>query len=157
MRNIPSIENAGGQERLKHQSVRPWPLADEQSSPFWEAAARQKLVVPKCAECGHWQWPPAARCEQCDSADIVWTEQSGRATVYSYIVDHRNMVPGFSGAYVVAQVVPIEVEDDSVRLNTNLPGCGVDEVHIGMEVEVIYEEVHSGIWIPQFVALAASA
>jgi uncharacterized OB-fold protein len=63
------------------------------------------------------------------------------------------MVPGFDGTYIVALVTPEEVDDDSVRLATNLPGCSPDDVHIGMRVTAVFDEVRPGVWLPQFAPL----
>jgi uncharacterized OB-fold protein len=156
MTTKPSIETTAGQEDLKRRGIRPWPEPDDATRPYWDAAAHGRLLIPKCAECGQWQWPPAEHCTACDSGQITWTELGGLGTVYSYIVDHRNMVPGFEGAYIVAQVVPVEVEDESVRLTTNLPGCAPEDVRIGMEVAVTYEELRPGVSLPQFTSTAGS-
>jgi uncharacterized OB-fold protein len=144
-----ALRTRSAQEELKRQGLRPWPVADDVSRPFWEAATRGRLVLQRCADCGRFHHPPVAECPDCAGAP-EWIEASGRGTVYSFIVDHRNMVPGFYDAYVVALVTPDEVDDDSVRLVTNLPGCPADEVRIGMRVRVTFDEVRPGVWLPQF-------
>ena len=130
--------------------VRPWPQADELTAPFWEAAADHRLVIQQCSACGLLRWPPSERCPSCHSGAPVWTELSGKGTLYSFIVDHRNMIPGFAGAYAVGLVTPEEVDDDSVRFVTNLPGCPPRELQIGMPLRVAFEEVRPGISLPQF-------
>jgi uncharacterized OB-fold protein len=152
----PSVQTTAGQEELKRRGIRPWPLADESTKPFWDAATDRRLMAPRCDACRRWQWPPAAECGECGSVAVRWVELSGGGTVYSFIVDHRNMVPGFEGAYIVALVVPDEVEDDTVRLVTNLPGCPPEDVRIGMKVSVTYEDLQPGVTIPQFVPVPAA-
>ena len=40
----------------------PLPELDfETTRPFWEAAARSELVIPRCASCAAWNRPPAHR------------------------------------------------------------------------------------------------
>lgn len=152
MARSPSVATTAGQEELRRRGVRPIPSPDEVTSPYWEAARNHRLVVPKCASCARWQWPPTGRCDHCGSTRRDWTELSGRGRVFSYIVDHRNMVPGFEGAYVVALVVPVEVEDDSVRIATNLPGTDPEDVRIDMPVLVDFQEVAPDVVLPQFRA-----
>lgn len=150
----PSAQTTAAEDELRRRGIRPWPVADEVSSPFWAAAARHQLMLQRCASCGRFRHPPTADCPDCGSPVSDWRQISGRGTVYSFIVDHRNLVPGFEGAYVVALVVPDEVEDDSVRLATNLPGCRPSDVRIGMRVEAVFEELQPGVWLPQFTPAA---
>ena len=133
------------------EGLRPWPIADEVTAPFWEAARQRQLVLQRCAACERFRHPPSSHCDHCGSDAAEWVDVSGRGRVFSFIVDHRNMVPGFHGAYVVALVIPDEVSDDSVRLCTNLPDCPPESVRIGMPVTVEFEEVRPGIVLPQFI------
>jgi uncharacterized OB-fold protein len=71
--------------------------------------------------------------------------------VYSFIVDHRLLVPGFDEPYVVALVVPEEAQADTVRLTTNIRECDPHDVFIGMPVRVIFEPLDEDITLPQFV------
>ncbi len=130
--------------------ARPWPQADELTAPFWAAAADHRLVIQQCSACHLLRWPPSERCPSCHSGAPVWTDLSGNGTLYSFIVDYRNMIPGFAGAYAVGLVTPEEVDDDSVRFVTNLPGCPPEELQIGMPLRVTFDEVRPGISLPQF-------
>ena len=46
-------------------------------------------------------------------------------------------------------------EQDDFRLTTNIVGCEPDEVFIGMEVEVEFED-YDGVWLPYFHPVPAS-
>jgi uncharacterized OB-fold protein len=72
---------------------------------------------------------------------------SGRAIVASYTVNVQPWIPGFDPPYVIA-IVEIE-EEPAVRLTTNIVGCPPDEVHIGMPVEVVFEQ-YDDVWLPLF-------
>jgi uncharacterized OB-fold protein len=145
----PSISTRAGQERLKERGVIPLPEPDEISSPYWEAAQRQELHIQHCAGCGVMRHPPSAECPHCDETANEWKPVSGKGTVYSFIIDHRLMVPGFDEPYVVAQINPDEAEHDTVRIVANVKGCDVSDVYIGMPVEVFFEE-RAGMMLPQF-------
>jgi acetyl-CoA acetyltransferase len=72
---------------------------------------------------------------------------SGRGTVIAFTVNQHQWLPGFDPPYVVANVA-LE-EHRSVRLTTNVVGCDPEEVHIGQEVAVGFEQ-HDDVWLPLF-------
>ena len=86
----------------------------------------------------------------CASAEVQWVRASGRGTIYSFTVTHQNQAPGFRERlpYVLA-VVQLE---EGLRLMTNVVGCPVDAVRIGIPVEVAWEDVTSEISVPVFTA-----
>jgi len=59
MTELKESKSAGGAA----VGSRPWPLADELTAPFWDAAAAQRLVVQRCTECAllRFRRPLAAR------------------------------------------------------------------------------------------------
>jgi uncharacterized OB-fold protein len=80
---------------------------------------------------------------------------SGRATVAAYTINRQNWIPGFEPPYVVA-IVELDDEPD-VRLITNVVGVPIEDVSIGMAVEVFFEDwtalsgdEDSRVWIPLF-------
>ena len=84
---------------------------------------------------------------------MAWADASGRGSVYSFTVVHRNGLPPFRDRlpYVVA-VVELE---EGPRLTTNVVGLtDADEVRCGMAVRVAFrEESHDGgapVFIPVF-------
>ena len=102
-----------------------------------------------CASCGRLRHPPSDACRACGSRDTTWERVSGHGTVYSFIVDHRLMVPGFHEPYVVAQVNLAEIDDDTIRLVANIKGCDPSTVRVGMPVEVFFE-ARGDVRLPQF-------
>lgn len=146
---LPNIQTKEGQEQLRKMGIRVIPQPDEVSAPYWEAARRHELQIQRCA-CGTFQHPPAASCRHCQGTDLRWTPISGRGSVYSFIIDRRLMVPGFDEPYVVAQIRPEETDDDMVRITSNIKECDVRDVHIGMAVEVFFEDVTEDVTLPQF-------
>jgi uncharacterized OB-fold protein len=69
-----------------------------------------------------------------------WVVLSGDATVESWTVNQHPFFPGFSAPYIIAFVNP--VEDDRVRILTNLIGVEPIDVVAGMRVRVAFE--HGG-------------
>ena len=80
---------------------------------------------------------------------------SGRATVAAYTINRQPWIPGFEPPYIVAMVGLAEEPD--VRLITNVVGIPLDDVRIGLEVEVFFEdwtamsgEEDTRVWLPLF-------
>jgi uncharacterized OB-fold protein len=144
-----NVETRAGQERLKDAGVVPIPEPDELTAPYWQASARDELRLMTCASCGQLRHPPSVTCPHCGSQEASWERVSGNGTVYSFIIDHRLMVPGFDEPYVVAQVNPVEAEHDTVRIVANIKGCDPSDVYIGMPVEVFFEQ-RGTARLPQF-------
>ena len=72
---------------------------------------------------------------------------SGRATLAAVTVNHQMWIPTIEPPYVIG-IVEIE-EQPSVRLTTNIVGCDVGDVHIGMPLQVDFEE-HDDVFLPVF-------
>jgi uncharacterized OB-fold protein len=75
---------------------------------------------------------------------------SGRGRVETYSVNYQQWIPG-SEPYVIAWVSINE--QPSVRLSTNLVDADPEEIRIGMEVAVEFEQVED-VYLPLFRAVA---
>jgi uncharacterized protein len=136
------------------------PTASPESRAFWTGGERGELLINRCRGCGRFFHPPGPACWRCRSTDVAPEPVSGRATVAAFTVNRQPWIPGFEPPYVVAMV---ELADESdVRLITNVVGVPVDEVHVGLAVEVFFEdwtalsgEEGSRVWIPLFRPVAS--
>jgi hypothetical protein len=72
---------------------------------------------------------------------------SGRGTVFTYTVNYHPFNPAVPPPYVIA-IVEL-VEQVGLRFTTNIVDCAVDEVSIGMAVEVTFEQAGDA-WVPVF-------
>ena len=118
-----------------------------ESREFWAGGERGDLLIHRCRSCGHFFHPPAPACFRCRSMEVGPEPVSGRATVAAFSINVHRWLPGFPPPYVVA-IVELDEEAD-VRLTTNVMGCDVQDVHIGMAVEVCFEQ-WADVWIPVF-------
>jgi uncharacterized OB-fold protein len=127
----------------------PRPVPDAKTAFYWEGAREGRLLVQRCATCGHWQHPPDAGCPHCLGDELVDTEVSGRGRVYSFTVVRQAFDPAFADQlpFVVA-LVELE-EAPSVRILTNLVDTDPADVRVGMPVEITFED-HGGWALPQF-------
>ncbi|HXV81167.1 MAG TPA: zinc ribbon domain-containing protein, partial [Candidatus Binatia bacterium] len=65
---------------------KPLPSITTEAKPFWDAAARQKLMMQRCQDCHAWIWTPRPACFECGGERLKWTELSGNGEIYSFTV-----------------------------------------------------------------------
>ena len=123
------------------------PAVDRDSVPYWTGGDESRLEIFRCADCAYYVHPPVRFCPPCDGRDVGPQPVSGRGTVFSFTVNHKQWVPGLPVPYVLALVTI--AEQDDVRLVTNIVGCAPDQVTFGLEVEVLFEPVED-LWVPLF-------
>lgn len=114
---------------------------------FWTGGADGTLRILGCDDCDTLIHPPAAVCPSCRGTRQSQRAMSGTATVIGFTVNHQQWLPSFPTPYVIANVALSD--DPSVRLTTNIVGCEPDDVHVGMEVRVRFEQ-HDDVWLPLF-------
>jgi uncharacterized OB-fold protein len=133
---------------LDEQTGRYLPFVYPEELPFWEAARRRELVLQRCGACGRAWYPIGPACPHCFSTKWDWSRMSGRGTLHNYVVYHKAWTPYFESRVPYA-VVQVELEEGP-RLTTNLLGCALSDIRIGMPVEVDYEEIPGDITLVQF-------
>ena len=118
-----------------------------ETKPFWDATADGRLLLPTCDDCHSLIWYPRGYCPECSSMNVSWVQASGRGTVYSFSIT-RNGAGAWKpvGPYVIAYV---ELEEGP-RVLTNIVGCAVDDVAIGMTVQVVFDDTGEGMSIYRF-------
>jgi acetyl-CoA acetyltransferase/uncharacterized OB-fold protein len=127
--------------------ARPLPLLTPMNEWFWASGADGKLRIQGCADCGKLVHPPTPLCPACGSRSRVPTVVSGRGTVVAFTVNRQQWLPGFEPPYAIANVALFE--DATVHLTTNIIGGDSEDVHIGQEVTVRFEQ-HEDVWLPLF-------
>jgi acetyl-CoA acetyltransferase len=75
---------------------------------------------------------------------------SGHGTVAAYTINYHQWLPGMPPPYAIA-IVSLD-EDHRVRITSNVIKCPLDEVRVGMRVQVEFED-QGDVWIPLFVPL----
>ncbi len=114
---------------------------------FWRGGEVGALNIHHCAGCGRFFHPPAPVCPNCLSLDVAPRAVSGRGTVLTFTVNYQAWTPEIDAPFVIA-IVELE-EQPGLRFLTNVGGCPVEEVCIGMEVRVRFEQ-HEDVWLPVF-------
>jgi len=119
----------------------PAPEPNPETQPFWDAAARGRLLVKRCADCGQFHHYPRALCPFCFSERTEWRDASGRGTIYTYSVMRRAPVP-YAIAYVTLE--------EGVSMMTNIVDCDLNGIRIGQKVKVVFKPTDGGPPMPMF-------
>lgn len=130
---------------------KPLPEITPVTRPFWDAAAAGKLVMQRCADCRSWIWCPRPVCVECGGEKLEWTPLSGRGEIFAFTVIREvvgRALRGFAPdiPYVTAW---IDLEEGP-RICSNVVQCPIENVAIGMAVQVLFEDAGNGIFLPKF-------
>lgn len=117
-------------------------------APFWAAANEGRLVFPRCARCGRFQWYPQDMCPHCRVMAYEWTEVDGRGHVFSHTTLRRSFTPGFDARLPLEIVLVKFVSAPGVTLITNLVDPPADGVRIDADVTIEFPEAAPGMRLP---------
>lgn len=128
---------------FKKQVPRPTP----ETQHFWDGTKNQQLLLQQCDQCQYTYFPPRPFCPKCASREVSITEASGKAILYSYVINHRPL-PGFDNPHSIA-VVELE---EGPRMMSNIVGCPQtpEALVLDMPLTVTFEELTSDIKLPKF-------
>jgi uncharacterized OB-fold protein len=118
------------------------------SAPYWQAARAGRLVVQRCAACGHAQLYPRSLCTRCAGERLGWEDASGRGRVKSFTVIRRAVSAAYEAdvPYVVALIELAE----GPTLMSNVVGCAPEAVRIGAPVRVRFDAWTPDVTVPVF-------
>ena len=131
---------------------KPLPAITTEAKPFWDAALQNRLVMQRCNDCRAWIWTPRPMCNECGSERIEWTPMSGKGSVYSFTVIRQVVGRAASKAFEpdIPYVVAWVDLDEGPRMITNIVGCPVEAVQLGMKVSVVFDKASDEIRLPKF-------
>ena len=111
-----------------------WPALE----PFWAAAAKGELVIPRCAACDRWVWYPRPTCPGCKADAPVWTRVSGQGRLFTWTVVTHPFLPAFRDKVPFVSGLVALTEDPGVRLATLMVDCDPDELVCDMAMEATF-------------------
>ncbi len=131
------------------------------SRDFYDGCKQGQLLIQRCRTCGKWRFPPQFMCSSCHSTDSEWAPVSGRGVVSTFTV-----IPGFeqravpmsrwpADGYPISVIVVELADAGGAHLVSNIVECAPSDIRVGMEVEVVFEEVTEEITLPRFRPLVA--
>ena len=132
--------------------LRVLPALDFTNEFFWTSGKDGVLRFLRCPDCEELVHPPVPYCAHCGGRPEP-AAVTGRGTLHSFTVNHQAW-DGTTDPYVIG-LVAID-EQPGVRLTTNIVGCEIDDVHIGMPVQVVFAD-HDPIYLPLFAPVASSS
>lgn len=124
------------------------PLVTPETRHFWEGTRRGELLLQQCGDCGHVYFPPRPFCPRCASKNIKAIAASGRATLYSYVINHRPP-PGWpKGPFSIAIVTLAE----GPKMVTNIVECPQtpEALVLDMPLRVTFKKLSDDIVLPVF-------
>lgn len=135
------------------------PVPDDDGAPFWEYAAQGELRVQACAECDTLRFPPRPCCPDCHSFDSTWRRMSGRGRLWSYVLPHPPLLPGYAEMAPYNAVIVELADAPRIRLVGNLvasPDAALDSVdpaklRIGAPVKVAFHTMDEGVTVPRWL------
>ena len=129
----------------------PLPAPDVVTAPFWEACAKHRLNIQRCAGCGTFRHPPGPICPRCLSRESAWEESRGRGEVFTYTVAHHPVHPAVRNQ-VPYGVVVVRLDDcGRVLLTSNVVDIPPASLRVGLRVMLVWDDVADGVALPRFV------
>jgi len=127
---------------------KPLPPVDAQSRRYWEACNQGRLVLQKCAACGHVQHYHRLLCTRCAEDDLRDVDASGEGTIRSFTVIRRAVSSAFDSdvPYVVALIELVE----GPTVMSNIVESPLENITIGAPVALTFERRSDEVNIPQF-------
>lgn len=124
------------------------PVPTPESRHYWEGARAGELRLQRCETCSEAYFPPRSFCPACGSRDVSVFRASGRATLYSYVINMRPP-PGFPPGPLAVATVTLE---EGPRMTTNIVDCPQtpEALVLDMPLEVTFEALSDEISLPVF-------
>jgi uncharacterized OB-fold protein len=113
---------------------------------WWDKIDAGELHIQRCGECKTLRHPPRPMCGECQSLEWDSVVAGGRGELHSFVIMRHPPIPGY-GFPIAVGLIDLE---EGTRIVSNVVGCELDEVHIGMMVELSIENVDDELKLPLF-------
>jgi uncharacterized OB-fold protein len=135
------------------------PQVDEINAPFWSGCREGVLRLQMCPVSQRLIFPPRPVNPWSARHKPVWTDVSGRGTIWSVIEPHPPLMLEFTLLAPYNAIVVALDEDPTIRLVGNLVpeagaainALGYDDIQIGAAVSVVFERINDSITLPRWV------
>ena len=117
----------------------PHPADPELTRPFWEAAKRHELLIPRCKSCGNYFWYPRRECPNCLSTDVEWAPASGKAHLFTFTVVRQPLIAAFNDD--VPYIYAVVRLDEGPLMVSNVVECPVEDVKVDMRLVAHFDDV----------------
>ena len=135
------------------------PHIDATNEPFWRGCREGVLRLQQCPQSQRLIFPPRPVNPWSPRVKPVWTDVSGRGTIWSVIAPHAPLMLSFTELAPYNAIVVALEEDPSIRLVGNLvPTVGAsinalayEDIAIGTAVQVVFEHINHDISLPRWI------
>ena len=116
------------------------PKINKVDAPYWSAAAAGKLVLQKCSQCGKVQFFPRVACVDCFGV-LTWFDAKGTGKIHSFTLVRVPRNPAFKDETPIYYINVIL--DEGVIVESKLVGEKKENVKLGDNVKVVFQETHN--------------
>lgn len=127
---------------------KPVPVFRGEERIYFERARQRQLVYQVCDDCGQLIFYLRTVCPACMSMSLTIRESAGRGVVYSYTTQYRPGNPAFADD-VPYSIVLVDL-DEGVRVLADLVDCEIEDIAIGISVEVLFDDLDEELALPRF-------
>jgi uncharacterized OB-fold protein len=115
---------------------------------FWEGCKAGELRLQRCRACAQTYFPPRPFCPACASREVEVFAASGKATLYSYVINHRPRPDMGKEPHSIAVVELAE----GPRMMTNIVNCPQtpEALRLDMPLKVLFQKESDDISLPMF-------
>lgn len=124
------------------------PRPTPESAHFWEGCKNGELLLQRCCSCTESYFPPRPFCPHCGSREVEVYAASGKATLYSYVINHRPRPDMGTEPHSIAVVTLAE----GPRMMTNIIDCPQtpEALQLDMPLQVTFAKQSDDITLPLF-------
>ena len=125
------------------------PEPTPETKDFWDGCQKGELRLQKCNECGGGSYfPPRPFCPRCGSRSVQSYAASGKAVLYSYVINYRPRPDIGTEPYAIAVVQLAE----GPRMMTNIVNCAQtpEALVLDMPLRVSFSKQSDTISLPFF-------
>jgi uncharacterized OB-fold protein len=115
---------------------------------FWGGCKDGELRLQRCGSCLQSYFPPRAFCPKCGGRDVEVYKASGKAVLWSYVINHRPRPDIGTEPYAIA-VVQLH---EGPRMMTNIVDCPQtpEALQLDMPLQVSFSRQSDNISLPLF-------
>ncbi len=129
---------------------KPIPVPQGESDVYWHKAKEHELWLRKCNSCDTAYFYPRDISPCCFSKDTDWIKASGKASLFTYGIVQRGPQLVFVDAVpFVTAIVELE-EGPKMATNIVIDNPTFDNLQIGMDLEVVFEDITEELALPKF-------
>lgn len=104
------------------------------------------MKLQRCRKTGAFYYPPGPVCPQSLSFDVEWAPVSGRGTILSWTVFHRQYLPAYPAPHLV---VAVALEEGPIMIGY-MDHASLPDLKLDKPVAMEYVEHPDGYRIPKF-------